>query len=80
MILGEETARKLRVVLVACGLTHKAMAARLKVSRLTWWRILCGKRRVTAKERRLIAVALGLEPDAIFPQRRNVRAARRLSR
>ena len=70
MILQTETARTVKVALAKTGMTHKALAAHLKVSRLTLWRILTGQRAVRARERRLIAMALGMRPGEIFQARR----------
>lgn len=66
MILKTETARAVKAALARAGMTHKMLAARLKVSRLTLWRVLSGKRAVRARERRLMAAALGMKAGDIF--------------
>jgi transcriptional regulator with XRE-family HTH domain len=76
MFLSTDLSTKVRVGLVQRGLTQKALACRLGVSRLTLWRILSGRRPVRAQERRAIAAALQIEPNELFGRLRTPRLAR----
>lgn len=76
MFLDTKTSTKVRIALVQRGLTHKRLAHQLGMSRLTLWRILSGRRKAKARERRAIAAALQIEPNDLFGGLRNRRLAR----
>ena len=71
MFLDANLSTKVRMALVQRGLTQKALAHQLGVSRLTLWRMLRGRRPVQARERRAIAAALQIEPNELFGGLRN---------
>lgn len=66
MFLDKKISTRVRVALVERGLTHKALAHQLGMSRLTLWRILRGRRPARVRERRAIAAALQIDPNELF--------------
>lgn len=69
--------REIRAAIAWRALTQRVLASRLGWSESTLSRILTGRRRASAGERRRIAFALGLRPDVV---RRSLAILRRRGR
>ena len=70
MYLNGEAGRAVKAALAQRGHTQKGLAEALGASRITVWRTLRGRRRISARERRRIAQFLNLGVNSLFPSRR----------